>query len=94
MAGAEVARVTVWVTGRVQGVGFRWWACGQADELGLLGSATNLPDGRVHIVAEGTKTACEALLTRLRSQSAPGHVRSVSVEWADARGDLRGFSAH
>jgi acylphosphatase len=90
----DLTRVTVRVTGRVQGVGFRWWTREQAGELGLLGSATNLPDGRVHIVAEGTKTACDALLTRLRSQSAPGHVRSVSVEWGDARGDLRGFSAH
>jgi len=94
MSADERVRLVAWVTGRVQGVGFRWWTRGQATELGLLGGATNLPDGRVHIVAEGTKSACEALLARLRSQSAPGHVRSVSVEWSDARGDLRGFTAH
>jgi acylphosphatase len=87
-------RLTAWVAGRVQGVGFRWWAREQAAELGLLGSATNLADGRVQIVAQGTKTACEALLERLRSRSAPGRVRSVSEEWADARTDLRGFNVH
>lgn len=87
-------RLTVFVAGRVQGVGFRWWTRQQAAELGLAGSATNLPDGRVHIVAEGTKRACEALLDRLRSRSAPGRVRTVSEEWGDARADLRGFSVH
>jgi acylphosphatase len=87
-------RVTVFVAGRVQGVGFRWWTREQAEELGLRGSATNLDDGRVRIVAEGTKEACEALLTRLRSRSAPGRVQSVAEEWSDARADLRGFSVH
>jgi acylphosphatase len=91
---ADGVRLTAWVAGRVQGVGFRYWVREQAGELGLLGSATNLPDGRVQIVAEGTKGACEALLVRMRSHSAPGWIRSVSEEWGNARADLRGFSVH
>ena len=38
----DVVRLTAWVHGYVQGVGFRWWVYGQANELGLSGSATNL----------------------------------------------------
>ena len=51
------ARLTAWVDGRVQGVGFRWWVCAQGVELGLSGTATNLDDGRVEVVAEGVETA-------------------------------------
>jgi acylphosphatase len=47
------ARLTVWVSGRVQGVGFRWWARSEALAAGVDGWARNLPDGRVEIVAEG-----------------------------------------
>ena len=50
-------RVTAWVTGRVQGVGFRWWTRARALELGLAGWARNLDDGRVEVVAEGTAGA-------------------------------------
>src|SRR6185437_9861362 len=49
----EEARLTAWVRGRVQGVGFRWWVRRNALELGLIGMAENLVDGRVKIVAEG-----------------------------------------
>src|ERR1700733_7931747 len=41
------ARLTAWVHGRVQGVGFRWWTRSRALELGLTGYAANRPDGRV-----------------------------------------------
>jgi len=43
----EQARLSAWVQGRVQGVGYRYWIRGLARDLGLRGSATNLPDGRV-----------------------------------------------
>ena len=46
-------RVTVYVRGDVQGVGFRFWTRARARELGLVGHARNLPDGRVEVVAQG-----------------------------------------
>ncbi|WP_242901382.1 acylphosphatase [Actinomadura terrae] len=62
---AEDVRLTAWVRGRVQGVGFRWWVRARALELGLAGSATNLRDGRVEVVAEGPRQACQRLLDLL-----------------------------
>ncbi|MGK8512100.1 acylphosphatase [Nocardia asiatica] len=87
----EAVRLSAWVHGLVQGVGFRWWTRARALELGLVGHATNARDGRVHVVAEGPRTACERLLARLRSGDTPGQVRLVVESWEPARGDLTGF---
>jgi acylphosphatase len=75
----------------VQGVGFRWWTRSRALELGLVGSASNLRDGRVEIVAEGPRVACERLLETLRSGTTPGWVTQVTEMWATARGGLNNF---
>ena len=99
MSGAEPVRLSAWVHGYVQGVGFRWWTRSRALELGLVGYARNHADGRVHVVAEGPRTAGEKLLellrsghaTRDRSGSAPGQVDLVVESWEPARGDLTGF---
>jgi acylphosphatase len=85
------ARLTAWVSGRVQGVGFRWWARSQALAAGLDGWARNLPDGRVEIVAEGARGACEELLAALRGPGSPGHLTGVVERWTDSRGVPPGF---
>jgi acylphosphatase len=90
-AADEPARVTAWVHGRVQGVGFRWWVRARALELGLAGSAANLPDGRVEVVAEGPRRACQALLDALNGPGAPGRVRRVVERWGQPRGEITGF---
>lgn len=84
-------RMTAWVHGAVQGVGFRWWTRARALELGLVGSATNLADGRVQVVAEGPKDACDDLLALLRSPRTPGRVTNVVERWSEPRGGLTGF---
>lgn len=83
----DVVRLTAWVRGRVQGVGFRWWTRARALELGVCGWASNLDDGRVEVVAEGSRPACEALLAALRSDATPGHVQLVVTQWSAARGE-------
>lgn len=85
------ARLTALVKGRVQGVGFRWWTRARALELGLRGSATNLADGRVQVVAEGPEPALQSLLALLRGGSAPGRVDFVSERWGSPRGEDEGF---
>lgn len=88
---ASIQRLTAWVHGRVQGVGFRWWTRSRALELGLVGSASNQRDGRVLVVAEGPRARCEDLLALLRSGGSPGHVDTVVPRWEPARGGLAGF---
>lgn len=49
------------VSGRVQGVAFRYWARGVAARLGLGGWVRNLPDGRVEVLAQGAEEAMARL---------------------------------
>lgn len=91
----EQVRLTAWVRGRVQGVGFRWWVRARALELGLTGVARNLPDGRVEVVAEGPRERCAELLELLSGvprQGRPGFVAGVTAEWSTARGGYSGFA--
>jgi acylphosphatase len=87
----EGVRLTAWVRGAVQGVGFRWWVRSRALELGLTGSAANLSDGRVEVVAEGPRADCERLLQQLRGPRTPGRVSGVTERWSTPRGGLAGF---
>jgi acylphosphatase len=88
----EQARLTAWVEGRVQGVGFRWWARARALELGLSGYAENLEDGRVRVIAEGAPAACSELLALLEGTEAPGRVVRVTHRWDEPHGGLTGFA--
>lgn len=80
-------RLIATVSGHVQGVGFRHWVRERATALGLRGSATNLADGQVSVVAEGSRAACEQLRAELEDGSGPGRVTQVTVRWADATGE-------
>jgi acylphosphatase len=93
MSDAEAdVRLTAWVHGRVQGVGFRWWTRSRALELGLTGYAANRPDGRVQVVAQGPRDACERLLLLLQRGKTPGHVDTVVVDWSPRGEAISGFS--
>lgn len=88
-------RLTAWVHGRVQGVGFRWWTRSRALELGLTGYAANRPDGRVQVVAQGSREDCEQLLEALRGGAEagrPGRVDTVVADWAPAGEPIDGFT--
>jgi acylphosphatase len=86
------ARLTAWVHGYVQGVGFRWWTRARALELGLTGYASNQADGRVLVVAQGTRSDCERLLDLLQSGKAPGRVDNVVADWSEPGDSLTGFT--
>ncbi|HET7668323.1 MAG TPA: acylphosphatase [Mycobacterium sp.] len=92
MQGLANVRLTAWVHGYVQGVGFRWWTRSRALELGLAGSASNTPDGRVRVVAQGPRDACEKLLELLQSGNTPGRVDKVIVDWTEPGDSLQGFT--
>lgn len=88
---SDAVQLIVVVYGRVQGVGFRWWTKCRAAELGLRGHARNLPDGRVEVLAEGGRSACESLLDLLGDGATPGRVDRVVPRWATATGLPAGF---
>lgn len=83
-------RMTAFVHGHVQGVGFRWWTRSRALELGLTGYAKNLADGRVEVVAEGGEGGVDTLLELLREQPSttqrPGRVDTVVEQYSAPRG--------
>ena len=83
-------RLTAWVHGMVQGVGFRWWTRCRALELGLTGYAANQPDGRVRVVAQGPREAGEKLLQLLEGGT-PGRVDRVVADWSQPTEQFDGF---
>jgi len=76
----EIVRKRILVTGRVQGVGFRWFASRAAEGLGLSGWVRNLPDGSVLCEAQGPPGAVDALAAALRSGPEHALVDDVTVE--------------
>ncbi len=73
-------RMTVYYSGRVQGVGFRYTAKKVAADFDLVGTIRNLPDGRVELVAEGSHTELEEFRTALRDAGLAGFIQDERVE--------------
>jgi acylphosphatase len=90
-------RATVYVRGDVQGVGFRFWTQARARELGLVGHAKNLPDGRVEVVVQGDGDAVDRLIALIQeepsSANRPGAVGGVVTQWGRALPGVRAFEA-
>jgi acylphosphatase len=91
MTSPDAVELLAFVAGRVQGVGFRFWTAKVATQLGLVGSAVNLDDGRVRVVAQGPRAVCEHLLVALRGTGTPGEVKSVVERWGEPASALAGF---
>jgi acylphosphatase len=91
MFGGEMERIDVIVTGRVQGVAFRWHTVQEARRLGLVGWVRNQPDGSVRLVAEGSRPLLEALL--VWAERGPGHARVEHCRhtWQRATGEYDDF---
>jgi len=84
-------RMTVYYSGRVQGVGFRatvrYLACG----YDVTGTVRNLPDGRVEVIAEGTRAELQSFLKGVAESELSGFIAKQHVSWDPAQGNLRGF---
>jgi acylphosphatase len=80
------------VSGRVQGVGFRFFARSAAVREGLHGWVRNLPDGRVEISAEGEAEALDRFEHKLRHGPPGARVEDLEVADAGATGSDTGFS--
>ena len=86
------ARLDAVVRGRVQGVGFRYFALREAADLGVQGWVANEPDGSVRCRAEGPRPVLEAFLAALREGPPGARVDHVDATWADASGGLGPFT--
>ena len=84
-------RLSATVSGRVQGVGFRYWARERAERLGLVGSAVNQADGTVGVVAEGPRDAVRKFAAAFESGTAPGRVDAVEVTYGPPVGGFTSF---
>jgi acylphosphatase len=87
--------VVITVRGRVQGVGFRWWAASEARYLNLSGHAENLPDGSVQIRAQGEDEAVGRMI-RLATEdptttARPGWVEDYDIKRVDVIGGAKAF---
>jgi acylphosphatase len=80
------------ITGRVQGVGFRWFVHDAAKREGVGGWVRNLPDGRVEAEIEGEIAAVDRVDAALRRGPASSRVDHVDVDEQAPQGRTTGFS--
>jgi acylphosphatase len=79
------------ITGRVQGVGFRWYVLQAASALGLTGEVRNRTDGTVVVEAEGARKALDRLLEATREGPVMALVRRVDVSWSEGAAQFHDF---
>jgi acylphosphatase len=87
----EVHHVTVFFTGRVQGVGFRYQALQVAKGFEVSGFAMNLPDGRVQLEVEGAAAEVRDFVIAVRERM-EGYVRKVEQTETQRAAQFQGFS--
>lgn len=84
--------MTALVTGRVQGVGFRWWVRRQAELLALTGWVMNGDDERsVELVAEGRPDSLDEFERKLNTGPSGARIEAVSARREPASGEFDGF---
>jgi len=84
-------RAVVLVTGRVQGIGYRYFVSRNARRLGLNGFVKNLDDGRVQAVFEGEKEVVEKMLNTLKDHPF-SKVTNVETNFEKPKNEFDGFS--
>ena len=80
------------ISGRVQGVGFRWFTHDVATRAGVTGWVRNLPDGRVEAWIEGEATSVDRVEAAVRLGPRGARVATVAVDVEDPAGRDTGFS--
>lgn len=85
-------RVQAHVSGRVQGVGFRYYAAHVAQELGVVGTVRNTSEGGVEAIAEGEAPTLENFVAALQRGPHTAEVAEVTTAWSDATGEFSRFT--
>ena len=84
-------RVTMFYSGPVQGVGFRYSVRRLVNGFEVTGTVRNLDDGRVELVAEGVRAELEGLLEAVRQSEVARFIRREQVDWTEAGNEFRSF---
>ena len=87
----DLARVHIWVTGRVQGVGFRAFVLQAGSLFDLVGWVHNLGYDEVETVAEGPRTILERFIEVVKSGPRAARVETARVEWETPTGEFHRF---
>jgi acylphosphatase len=87
----DQARVHIWVTGRVQGVGFRAFVLQAGTWFGLVGWVHNLGYDQVETVAEGSRPELERFLEIVKTGPRASNVETAHVEWETPLGHFKRF---
>jgi len=87
----KLARVHIFIEGRVQGISYRYWTLRQAQGLQLTGWVRNLADGRVETVFEGPKARVEEMIKKCKRGPMLAGVKHIDINWEDATGEFEGF---
>ncbi|MHA1266816.1 MAG: acylphosphatase [Candidatus Helarchaeota archaeon] len=85
-------RIHAIVSGRVQGVGFRWTTLDVARQLKVRGWVRNMEDGRVEVMAEGEEQDLKYFIEFLRRGPKYAKVKDVTVRWLDYLGEFEIFN--
>lgn len=85
-------RISVTVTGRVQGVGYRYYVTDCASDHGISGYVKNNPDGTVTVVAEGEESSLQDFIATLHA-SGDNYIKvnDINVTWGAARKEFSDF---
>ena len=75
--------VNMKITGKVQGVGFRYFVLRQAQELGIRGWVNNKPNGDVEALAQGEKEGLDHFIAKVKQGPAFSRVEDVSLNWVN-----------
>ena len=85
------ARLHVYFSGHVQGVGFRYTVRTVSLEFDVTGWVKNLEDGRVEILAEGERSELEAFQAAIPDAGLRRLIRDIQTRWSEGTGEFRGF---
>lgn len=90
---SSIIRAHVFISGMVQGVGYRFAALNKAQPMGVRGWVKNLPDGRVEAVFEGPELVVEEMIRWCRQGPRSSIVHDMTVQYEEPTG-IEGFDIH
>ena len=87
----EILKVNLTISGKVQGVGFRYFVLRQAQKLGINGWVSNKSNGDVEALAQGEKADLEQFIAKVKEGPSFSRVEDVSLNWGKDAEQYFGF---